>query len=473
MPNQFPNCHFGASGGSWGMDRFIGLEPYDLAAFNLGWYIDWDNNPHPQEPYGMEFAQTIRMRPITTTPYYRLESPRYFTALQQLVQARPNDIYFIGSEPDSPYHDNLCAPVYARAYHDVYTFIKNVSPEAQVGIGAVVQPTPLRMQYLDAIWNSYQISYGQQLPTDFFNIHSYILTEERNGWWGAYIPPCMNVDRGTIYDVTDQDNMDIFISRINDFRQWMAAKGERNKPLYITEFGILFPEDIYPFYTEPKVRAFMWNTFNYFLGPRSISSTVGYPRDSNHLVQRWMWFSLMHDPWHYGGSLFDPPVPPTRTVPMILPLGLDWITGTHGVSPWITDTQGLTLSLNLMPYNPSVTMLPEPLPVTATVQVEIVNSGNFTVTRSFHATLYDENWAPVMTQTIQPVAGCGRFNLTTFIWPNLQQGLHTGHIRVDPDNWIMETNESDNDIEVTVPVALPGQYLPITTKPAGDKSSSP
>jgi hypothetical protein len=369
-------------------------------------------------------------------------------------------MYIIGNEPDSPYHGNLCPPVYARAYHDLYTFIKNASSTAQISVAGVIQPTPLRMQYLDQIWNTYQISYGQSLPSDFWNIHSYILTEERLGWWGAFIPPCMNVDYGTIYQTTDQDNMQIFTSRIHDFRQWMADKGERDKPLYITEFGILFPEDIDPFYSTISVTNFMWNTFSYFLGAESIDPNIGYPRDNNHLVQRWMWFSLAHNPYQYGSSLFDP----RPATPLMLPLALSWITGTHGLSPWITNTVGLTQSINLMPYNPSASGPFGSEPVTATVQVEIVNNGTYTATNSFSVTLYDEGGTPVTSQTIQLVPGCGEFNVVTLLWPNLPLGTHTGHIRVDPDNQVPEANESDNQIDVSVVISPYGIFLPLTKK---------
>lgn len=465
MPNQFPNCRLGAAASSYDLNLYVDLQPYGLSAFNLSWYMDWTVNPNPQEPAGIQYVQNVRVRSIASPPYYRLLEPPTWADLEALVRTRPNDLYIIGNEPDNIYHENLCAPVYASMYHDVYTFIKSISPAARVGVGSVTQPTPLRREYLDRVWNTYQISYGQRLPTDFWSIHSYILTEERYGWWGAFIPPCMeNVNTGTIYSPRDQDNMQIFTSRIRDFRQWMAEKGERDKPLYITEYGILFPEDIDPFFGTISVTTFMWNTFQYFLGPDSIDPTIGYPRDNNRLVQRVMWFSLAHDPWQYGGALFDPPQPPTQPLPLIRPLGYSWVTGTHGLSPWITNTVGLTPSINLMPYNPtSDTILGDP-PVTATVRVEIVNNGNYTTTNSFIVTLYDENWIPVSSQTMQLVPGCGEFNVATLLWPNLPPGIHTGHIRVDPDNWINETNESDNEIDVIVTVLEHYTRLPLIAR---------
>lgn len=444
---NFAHGRFGAAASSTELTRYLGLQPYDLSWLNLGWYLDWGVNTQPLEPYGMEYVQVIRLMQTATPPYYTLVEPASWGELATLVQTRPNDLYVVGNEPDSPFQDNMCPAAYARAYHEVYTFIKSINPTTQVGIGGIVQPTPVRLRYLDAIWSTYQISYSQRLHTDFWNIHAFILNE--TGGWGAFIPPCTDPSGAVTIGLDELDRMDIFVSRLQAFRQWMAEKGERDKPLYITEYGILFPED-YGYPNIPRVRDFMYATFDYFQGPQSISPTIGYPRDNNHLVQRWIWFSLAHDPYYMGGALFDPrTTPPTLTT-----LG----------QAWIDYVQQLTPTVNLMPYNVIASVLPDPQPVTATIQLEVVNNGNSTIPTGFRVALYDEGGTPVFSQMTQNVRCCGRFNTVALLWPNLSFGIHTGHIRVDPDNWVGETNESDNDIEVSVAVLPYGAYLPLVVK---------
>jgi hypothetical protein len=85
----------------------------------------------------------------------------------------------------------------------------------------------------------------------------------------------------------------------------MANHGQRDKPLIITEYGILFNEELG--YGYERVRDDMLDTFDYFLG--ATDPNIGYGADGNRLVQRWAWFVLDRDTFEWGtywGSLFDP-----------------------------------------------------------------------------------------------------------------------------------------------------------------------
>ena len=81
----------------------------------------------------------------------------------------------------------------------------------------------------------------------------------------------------------------------------MAARGYGNRPLVVTEYGILMPPD---FGFSPDVVAeFMTGTFDFFL---SSANGNGYPADGNRLVQWWFWYSL-YDPGDFpSGNLYDP-----------------------------------------------------------------------------------------------------------------------------------------------------------------------
>ena len=71
----------------------------------------------------------------------------------------------------------------------------------------------------------------------------------------------------------------------------MAGKGERNKPLWITEYGSLFPPTRLDLgATDAKTASFMVGTFNFLLSARD--EATGLPGDQNRLVQRWFWYSL-------------------------------------------------------------------------------------------------------------------------------------------------------------------------------------
>ena len=85
----------------------------------------------------------------------------------------------------------------------------------------------------------------------------------------------------------------------------MKDHGERNKPLVVTEYGILFPD--YLGYYEPRVKSFMLATFDYFV--TASDPSLGYVSDCNKLVQGWAWYSLDDEYFEDHNSyshLFDP-----------------------------------------------------------------------------------------------------------------------------------------------------------------------
>jgi hypothetical protein len=240
----------------------------------------------------MEFAQMIRLKDGTYQPDQ--------ATLRTVIGANPGSLWLIGNEPDVEWQDNVLPETYARLYHQLYSLLKSEDPTCQVAIGGVSQPTPLRLAYLDLILGNYRRLYGEQMPVDVWNVHAFILREER-GSWGVGIPPGMPQATGALYDVEDHDDRQIFAAQIVAFRRWMRDRGERNKPLLVSEYGILMPHD-YGFGLE-RVRGFMYATFDYFLS--TSDEELGYPPDDHRLVQRWVWYSLS-DRRYPTGNLIDP-----------------------------------------------------------------------------------------------------------------------------------------------------------------------
>ena len=259
-----------------------GIDDYDVGQLRAGWYQDWGVNLNPPHPNGMEYVQTIRVSGSTHSPDLATLGP--------IVDNNPGAIWLIGNEPDCIWQDNSLPEEYAVVYHELYTFIKGRDPTAKVAIGGIVQPTPLRLQYLDKVLEEYQRLYGEMIPVDIWNIHNAILQEKR-GSWGADIPPGLDADEGMLYGIQDNDNIDVFKQHILAFRQWMKDKGERDKPLIVSEYGVLMP-GIYGF-DYVRVKNFMYATFDYL--STAVDDSLGYPADENKLVQRWAWYSLNDD----------------------------------------------------------------------------------------------------------------------------------------------------------------------------------
>jgi hypothetical protein len=149
---------------------------------------------------------------------------------------------------------------------------------------------------------AYQDQFGAAVPMDAWHVHNFILREERGGW-GVDIPPGLSDDTGMLYEIDDNDDIDIFRQQIVAFRRWMLDHGYRDYPLIVSEYGIPMPED-YGFPPE-RVVAYLESTFGFFL--TATDGELGYPQDGNRLVQLWCWYSLnAPDSYYPQGRLIDP-----------------------------------------------------------------------------------------------------------------------------------------------------------------------
>jgi hypothetical protein len=252
----------------------------------LGWRVIADA---PAEPFTTWQLIRVGEEGIKTS----------WSEIEQVLGTHPGSIWIIGNEPDVRWQDNVTAEQYAIIYHDAYHFIKAHDPTAQVAIAGVAQPTPLRLAYLDRILESYQAAYGQPLPVDLWNVHAYILREERDSW-GVDIPPGMEVGTGQLYEIADHGDIMLFRQSILSFRAWMAERGYAERPLVVSEMGILLPPD-YGFPPE-FVADYMRQAFDFLL---TAANESGYSADDGRLVQYWFWYSL-YDPGAYStGNLYD------------------------------------------------------------------------------------------------------------------------------------------------------------------------
>lgn len=276
------------------------ITDYDLTWLSPGWYLDWQVRP-PPEGLEIEYAPMVRVSEEGFRP-----NPQ---AILAAIDIMPGALWLLGNEPDVRWQDNTTPESYARHYHTLYTLIKGRDPTAQVAIAGLSQPTALRLRYLDRVLEAYEAMYGEPMPVDVWNIHAFILREEANSW-GVGIPPGFDDQQGELYEIANHDDLEIFQRQIIGFRYWMWTRGYQDKPLIVSEYGILMPPDYgFPF---EAVRDFMWKTFDFFLNARD--EEIGYPGDNNRLVQRWCWYSLA-DTVYPTPNLFDPA---TR---MITPLG--------------------------------------------------------------------------------------------------------------------------------------------------------
>lgn len=398
------------------------IQNYNVTPLHVRNYLNWRADLAPAHPNAMGYTFMVRIRETYTWPSV--------DELITVASNNPGATWIMGNEGDVVWQDNATPEAYVQGYHSVYTAIKSVDPHARFVINGVAQVSPLRLAWLDRVWDSYLATYGVEIPVDVWNIHTYVANEMHQEW-GAEIPPgidnavgyserlgtnwalearpgasggtvhrsrtvgarayfafrgdwvtihlatgpdagiaAIHLDQSTtpvdqvdlfsstpgtlsrtytnlppfgglltdrhnvrvqvtgqsnpsssntwirvdavqapstaslpggrfednsplraniISSINDHDNIDLIVQQTRAFRQWMADRGQRNKPLINTEYGILMTEDLG--FDHQRVRTFMLNSFDTFLN-NMVDPALGYPADGNRLLQEWYWFAL-------------------------------------------------------------------------------------------------------------------------------------------------------------------------------------
>jgi len=281
---------------------------FDWPAARPGWYLNWSANIDVRSgPLGLWQTPTMELPDarlgMEFTPMVNMHNGRLHpdtATLREAAARHPGLTWLIGNEPDVKWQDNTPPEVYAIAYQRAYHALKAGDPTAQVAIGGVSQITPLRLAYLTRVWDFYRQLYGEEMPVDVWNMHAFVLREERT-MWGVNIPPGFEIEHaGQLWDVEDHDNLALVEQQVRDMRRWMADRGQQDKPLWITEYGILMPAE-YGFPPE-RVSRFMLGSFDLFSTLRD--PALGFPADDYRLVQRWNWYPA-RDSRYSTGNVFD------------------------------------------------------------------------------------------------------------------------------------------------------------------------
>ncbi len=346
-----PPCRRGTAGASEvAASQGIGGYTAQLDDLKAGIDLDYGSSLTPARPGGIEYLQVLRVRDDL---YAGVQS-----GLASLVAANPSAYWEIGNEPDTTYgnQDNLTPETYADRYYALATQIHSLDPSAKIGFGVIVQPSPIRLHYLDRAWQQLIVDAGSQAAAssliDFWITHAFILNEWPHEW-GTGVPPgftcesggqgrCWDSSQGasfdcdvnpdqcwtpvhyTTYPYDEVHDNSIFEAHVVAIRQWMKDIGEQDKPLWITEYGVLFPPIDPPSggdvnnVSDSETARFMADSFDYLLN--TTDSNIGMPSDGDHLVQRWFWFSLNGHRYSFGGSLYDPDSSQARTE-----VGTAWI----------------------------------------------------------------------------------------------------------------------------------------------------
>lgn len=318
----------------------------EIRSLKAGWYVDWRVNANAARPSGIEYMPMIRMHQTVSCgnwvmpdraacpyvePYEYTYTPSA-SAITSMARRNPGLIWLLGNEMDrldwnGGGQDEMLPELYAVAYKELRDLIKGADPTAKIAIGGIIQATPMRLAYLTKAWDEYQRLYGEEMPVDVWNVHAFIASEECQ-WqrpdggdrvlvcYGAGVPPGETEKQGA-YIGEDWKHIDrsTFDQQIRAFRAWMKDRGQQEKPLIVTEYGVLYESvpcnnscpdpNAYNLQDPDVVHDFMLWTFDYFMDTKDCD--LGYAADDCRLVQRWAWFSLEDVEWEFNPYtvLFD------------------------------------------------------------------------------------------------------------------------------------------------------------------------
>jgi hypothetical protein len=481
-PAPFANCRFGGAGA---YAPFVG--DYDIAQLNIGRYMDWWNNSDPTSNLGLpadvEYIQTVRVHQDKGDQWFG--PPRDYASntykvrpslatIASLAASQPGSLWLIGNEIERVDwwqadgwngQDEITPELYATAFHDIRAAIKAADPTARISIGSVVEPTPLRLEYLDRVWDSYLAQYGHAMgaDVDVWNVHGFILREVRNSW-GAEVPAGLNDLGGFLYgaDIATvaaaHHNVAYFQQFTRAFRAWMADHGERNKPLINTEYGVLY-KDLSGYEISPaQVNDYLTSTLEYML--TATDDEIGFPADENRLVQSWFWYSLNDDNWN--GNLFNP------DSKALTQFGTTWKNYVSDAgNPLASQPQPNLLVTNLRTGQESYLVSPTGS-ATATLRVDVANSGNIKTSTGDNVVVNFWDGPPeapgshlIASRTLDDIPGCGGFTSVEVEWPDLSLGEHTWYAQAVAIAG--ETHAGDNVASGVVSVVT-AIYLPIVMK---------
>lgn len=159
-------------------DQQIG--DFDVTPLAAARYLNWRADLAPEHPNAMGYYFVVRIGEGGHQPGAN--------DLKTIASANPGSTWVMGNEADVIWQDNASPAAYARGYHSAYTAIKSVDPRARFVMNGVGQVSPLRLAWLDQVWDSYYTTYGVEIPVDVWNIHTYI-ANEMHLEWGSEIPP--------------------------------------------------------------------------------------------------------------------------------------------------------------------------------------------------------------------------------------------------------------------------------------------
>ena len=498
---SYPGCRFGLTVRA-DQHEHVSIVP----KLNVGWHLNFGSSLPAPGPQEAEYVPMVHVsqggepdRECGLEGVFDVY-PALDQTLASVVAANPGLLWIVGNEPDRYKQDDICPQQYAQAYHDVYHFIKERDPTAQIAVAGLVQVTPMRMDYLDIVWDSYLITYGEPMPVDVWTMHIYILAETGHGDAHLAIGADESLaigfnkdcDDPSTYCHAEHDDVSIFVDHVIRMRQWMKDHGQQDKPLILTEFGILKPfhypwpdpenpnsDGICSVITCPspsteldcfcdeskrtfhplRVSVYLTSTVEYLR--TAVDPDLGFPADENRLVQQWLWYLLATqyvDGLGHPSNLADPASMGPDGEWELTVVGQTWQDYVRAITP--------TVNLRATAVPTSTGYLLPGGDASVRLLASAVNNGDVVVTDTVTVTFYAdaELTAPLGSTTLPQVPGCARREVSVSLrttWPGVGAGVHDYWFELDSPAELPESDETDNVGIGSVHVFAHAFYMPL------------
>ncbi len=499
------NCRYGLTG--W--------EPYAswIAGQKLGQgtYLDFSAHPDTATLPGAEYFKMVKVQQNrhkdgSGNYVYDPSYTSYPSAsdIASVARTSPGSLWLIGNEPDrgpntstpdNRVQDDTYPDMYAVAYHDLYALIKQTDPTAQVANAGLVEVTPGRLNYLDQVWQTYLNKYGTTMPVDVWNIHVYPLAETYYDSNGVLQPnDIASAAKGTplslgkltwigqvgtaaqaycsdsrYYCVHAHGDVNEFANQVIAMRNWMAAKGERNKPLIITEMGFIYPygpannpygcflyDEWGNCFTPQRAGQFLQDTFNWMNS--ATDANLGYAADGNRLVQQWMWFNMYLSSSPYPeASIMDP-----GGSLSLAPAG-------NAYKNLVLDSSKFPQTMNFVAAGAqSGRVYPAANGVGFDVTVNVYNNGSIAPDTPVNVSVYSDaaRTRAIGSAQLRGLRGCARRTYAVTVpakAPPGTFGAYPYYVTVNPGNAVGETSMADNYAQgsVNINIQVLQFYLPL------------
>jgi hypothetical protein len=290
--------------------------------------------------------------------------------------------------------------------------------------------------------------------------------------------------RPDVHCRSEHDSVRIFRDQVYAMRQWMKDHGQQNKPLIISEYGLL-----YPYVREANGQYFLRDEHGRPFDPTRVTNylrstitfletakdpNLGYPADGNRLVQQWLWYSLATGPETSGGSsnlikweTFQSATPGDPA--QLTLMGQTFQQLANSSENWtnlVGGTARNVVTVTNRQTNKGAALLTATFRNSGTLSaiqpIKVTFYSNQALTQEIGSVVYDPNIRGA-------VAGCswgGRNGeQASVMWSNLAPGTYQYWAKIDTLNAVGETIETDNVTTAGQVTVRPyGTFVPLTSR---------